>query len=172
MRTGEVGLTRVSPCDYGSPTAQNSARVSQASGTIHALDLVTLFQSTLYPAACSSCPRLKRQLPLSSKSVQRTPRISEGTSSSPFLSAQTLHRPRLPMKYPSSRITFCRALLLPDETSSSAVSNITAKPTSEKLSNFSITVFPLLGCSCNMITSRPSCSKKRATLSLVPWSCP
>lgn len=59
---------------------------------------ITLFQSILWPAASSSRASAVFQPPLLSIVSQTTPAKSLGISSVPRLRAQTLSRPKLPMK--------------------------------------------------------------------------
>jgi hypothetical protein len=69
------------------------------------------FALTSYPAALSSFTNLYFQLSFLSISVYITPEISLGSSTSLSYKGKTLDLPIFPIKYPSSKITFCLALL-------------------------------------------------------------
>lgn len=68
---------------------------------------ITLFQSTSWPAACSSRANDCFHPPLQSIGSHNTPLKSLGISNAPCFRAHTFSLPRWPMKYPSSRRTFC-----------------------------------------------------------------
>jgi hypothetical protein len=83
-------------------------------------------------------------------------------------SAHTRRRPIRPAKYPSSRMTFCRArfssfcgsFVLPPM--SSGVIRTIEKPTSAYASNFSMIARPPFGCSCRIMGSSFNWVRNRA----------
>ena len=89
-----------------------------------------------------------------------------------FAKEANLASAHFPHKIPKLEYyVLCRARTI--SIKSSGVSKTTAKPTSFAYpTNFSMTVKPLFGCSCKIIASSWSVSRKRATLSRAPTSCP
>lgn len=59
---------------------------------------ISLFKSTSSPAAFISLARANCQASFGSKDTHKTPKRSDGISRSPLCSAQTLWRPRRPIK--------------------------------------------------------------------------
>jgi hypothetical protein len=111
-----------------------------------------------------------------SSSTHPTPKTSDGNSTSPSISGHTFLRPSRPTNYPSSKITFWRALRRCGPSfrppTSSAVISTTAKPTSLCASTFSMMVRPSFAFSWRMKGSKPSFRRNPATAcSPPPWPC-